>query len=166
MKSVGCYESPENEWWLRPIWKRPEFKGTFCNSILNFDHTKQYCILGYKTLVDCIDSLRELYINPKNDFFVLENSMSKEQLCSNLDSLGLSRIKCYAMKDCSWDELHKYFFLICKSTEHYEIWNSSESAYSIPHMSMLGLESQRVESVQVCNVDVASDLQSESPVLE
>jgi glycosyltransferase involved in cell wall biosynthesis len=167
MKSLGCHETPEYAWWTLPIWKRKEFKGKFCNSILNFDHTKQYCILGYKALIEGIESLRELYTNPKNDFFVLENTMSKEDLCGIIDGLGLSRVKCYAMKDCTWDELRNYFFLICKSAEEYEIWDSSESACSIPHTLVSEPEVEpEVQSVQECTVDVASDLLLESPVLE
>jgi glycosyltransferase involved in cell wall biosynthesis len=157
MKSAGVYEKPENGWWERPIWKRPEFKGSFYNSILNFDHTKQYCILGYKALVEHIESLKELYTDPKNDFFVLENSISKEELCRRLDGLGLSRMKCYAMEDCTWDELRKYFLLICKSTSDYEILDSTESACSIPHKLVSEPEVQ-IETVQECTVDVACDL--------
>jgi len=123
---------------------------------LNFDHKKQYCILGYKALVEGLESLRELYIHSENDFFVLENSMSKEDLCGIIDGLGLSQIKCYAMKDCTWDELRKFFLLICKSTEEYEIWNSTESACSIPHTSVS--EPEVLETVQECTVDVACDL--------
>ena len=167
MKSLGCHETPEYAWWTLPIWKRPNFKGKFCNSILNFDYTKQYCILGYKALIECIEPLRELYKDPKNDFFVLENSMSKEDLCGIIDGLGLSRMKCYAMNDSTWDQLRNYFFLICKSTEDYEIWDSSESACSIPHMLVSEPEVEsEVQSVQECTVDVASDLSLESPVLE
>jgi glycosyltransferase involved in cell wall biosynthesis len=157
MKSAGVYEQPENGWWERPIWKRPEFKESFYNSILNFDHTKQYCILGYKALVEHIESLKELYTDPKNDFFVLENSISKEELCRRLDGLGLSRMKCYAMEDCTWDELRKYFLLICKSTSYHEILDSTESVCSIPHKLVSEPEVQ-IETVQECTVDVACDL--------
>ena len=93
--------------------------------------------------------------------------MSKEDLCGIIDGLGLSRMKCYAMNDSTWDQLRNYFFLICKSTEDYEIWDSSESACSIPHMLVSEPEVEsEVQSVQECTVDVASDLSLESPVLE
>ena len=161
MKKLGCHEVPENEWWMRPIWKRNKFEGTFCNSILNFDKKKQYCILGTKAFLDNIDVLRDLYGNKENDFFVLENSISKEDLCKLLDGLGFENMKCYAMKDCTWDQLHSFFINICKSTKEYEIWNSSESACdSTLRMSSSVL--MPVETVQACTVDVASDLQSES----
>jgi hypothetical protein len=168
MKSLGVYESPEYGWWSRPIWKRPEFNGKFCNTVLNFDHTKQYCILGYTAMIQNIDTLREIYNNPKNDFFVLENNITNEDLCGMLDGLGLSRVKCYSMKDCTWEELRRYFFLICKSTDEYEIWDSIESACSIPHTSLLEPEPEMEEfdSLQECTVDVAYDLQSESPLQE
>jgi len=165
MRKIGCYEFPEANWWALPIWKRKNFKGTFANSLLNFDKKKQYCILGAKTLMDTIETVRGLYSNKENDFFVLENSMAKEDLCGILDGLGLSEMKCYAMKDCTWDELHSFFLNICKSTKEWEIWNSSDSAIDST-LRMSSLEVVAVETVQACTVDVASDLQAESPALE
>jgi glycosyltransferase involved in cell wall biosynthesis len=124
MKAIGVYEEigPDS---YSPIWKRKNFTGKYCNSVLNFNHKKQYCILGFKTLLDKMDTLRELYGDVTNDFFVLENGMTKEELCGLLDGLKFDRMKCYAMKDCTWDELRKYFLLNCKSTEEFEILDSN-----------------------------------------
>jgi hypothetical protein len=161
MKELGAFE--EHGSWEK-IWKRPGFVEKYANTILNFDVKRQYCILGYKTLIDCIEELRTLYTDTGNDFVVLDNSMSKEELCGKLDALGFDRMRCYAMSDCTWDELRAYFLLICKKTDTYVIWNSIESACSIPHMTSSLLEPD--QSVQECTVETASDQSLESPALE
>jgi glycosyltransferase involved in cell wall biosynthesis len=158
MKALGAFE--EHSSWDK-IWKRPGFVEKYANTILNFDVKKQICILGYKTLIDCMEDVRTLYADTGNDFVVLENSMTKEELCSRLDSLGLSQMRCYAMSDCTWDELRTYFLLICKKTDNYVIWNSSESACSNPHMTSLEPEVPD-SSVQECTVEIASDQSPES----
>jgi glycosyltransferase involved in cell wall biosynthesis len=162
MRALGAFEASGPHSWEK-IWKRPNFKEHYANSILNFDVKKQYCILGSKTLIDCIEDVRTLYADSGNDFVVLENSMSKEDLCGILDGLGFGNMRCYAMSDCTWDELRTYFLLICKKTDNYVIWNSIESACSNP--STTSPEPVPAETVQECNVDVASDLQPVSPVL-
>jgi len=126
MKSLGVYEAPRHDSWER-VWKRQNFELKYCNSILNFDHKKQHCILSVATLIANMSTFKELYSNPENDFFVLENGMSKEDLCRLLDGLDFSRMKCYAMSDCTWAELRKYFFMICKSTEQFAIWDPIDS---------------------------------------
>jgi glycosyltransferase involved in cell wall biosynthesis len=158
MKELGSFEPVCPESWSR-MWKRDNFTYVYCNSVLNFDHTKQYCILGYKTLIDNIETIRELYGNDKNDFIVLENGMSKEDLCGLLDGLNLSRMKCYAMTDCTWDELRKYFFLTYKSTESYEIIDSDRTPRTTSW-------EQQDEIVQECSAGITFDQLSESPAQE
>jgi len=62
--------------------------------------------------------------------------MSKEDLCRILDSLKLSRMRCYALSDCNWEQLRAYFFLIYKSTEDHEVWTSNESVCNTLHTSV------------------------------
>ena len=162
MKELGAFE--EHGSWEK-IWKRPGFVEKYANKILNFDVKKQYCILGYKTLIECIEELRTLYADTGNDFVVLENSMSKEDLCKLLDGLGFDRMKCYAMSDCTWDELRTYFMLICRKTDNYVVWNSIESACSIPRTSSLQVADSEPPA-QECTVETASDQSTELPVQE
>ena len=162
MKELGAFE--EHGSWEK-IWKRPGFVEKYANTILNFDVKKQYCVLGYKTLIDCIEELRTLYTDTGNDFVVLDNGMSKEELCGKLDALGFDRMRCYAMSDCTWDELQTYFLLICKKTNTYVIWNSIESACSIPRTT-LSVPLEPDQSVQECTVETASDQSPESPAQE
>ena len=131
MKTLGAYETPGPNSW-RQMWKKENFKYVYCNSLLNFDFSKQYCILGHKTLMDRIETIRDLYSNDKNDFFVLDNEITKDELCNILDRLGLERMKCYSLDDCSWDELRTYFMLVCRSTAEYEFIGSADRT---PHTS-------------------------------
>ena len=89
--------------------------------------------------------------------------MSKEDLCGMLDGLKLSRMKCYAMSDCTWEQLREFFFLVYKSTEEFELWNSIDSACKSPHKtSSAPEESQETEQI----VEIVLPLQPESPVPE
>jgi glycosyltransferase involved in cell wall biosynthesis len=164
MRKRNGFEEPTPNWWALPMWKRENFTNKYCNSLINLNHKKQYCILGYKCLMECIESIRELYANPENDFLVLENGMTKEDLCRILDSLKLSRMRCYAMSDCTWDQLRAYFFLIYKSTEDHEVWTSSESACSTLHTSVTVPVIDLEEQVQEQIVETTLPLQSELPV--
>ena len=125
MKSVGAFEERGSNPWQQ-MWKKPDFEYKYCNSVLNFDADKQYCILGKSALLDNIDRLRELYGNSRNDFFVLDNAVPADELCDVLDALDLSRMKCYSLDDCSWEELCKYFHFICRSTKDYEFIGSAD----------------------------------------
>jgi hypothetical protein len=136
MRKRNAFEEPTPNWWALPMWKRENFTNKYCNSLINLNFKKQYCILGYKCLMECIESIRELYANPENDFLVLENGMSKEDLCRILDSLKLSRMRCYALSDCTWEQLRTYFFLVYKSTEDHEVWTSTESACNTLHTTV------------------------------
>ena len=158
MKELDAFETPTGYAWTQ-MWKKENFEYKYCNSVLNFDYDKQYCILGYKTLVDNIETIRELYSNKRYDFFVLENGMTKEELCAHLDRLGLDRMKCYALSDCTWEELRKYFMYVCKSTTDFEFVGDKT-----PHTT--SSEQHSLEESQECTVGVASEPQCESPVQE
>ena len=125
MKKLGAFEEHGMYPW-REMWKKENFKYVYCNSVLNFDSDKQYCILGHKTLVDRIETVRDLYSNKKNDFFVLDNEMSKDDLCALLDKLELDRMKCYSLSDCTFDQLRTYFMCVCCSAKEYAFIDSDD----------------------------------------
>ena len=103
------------------MWKRKNYTYKYCNLLLNLNYEKQFGIIGFNNLISMIDLIKVLYENPKHDFLVLDNTMTKEELCSKLDELNLGRMKCYALADCTEDELKNYFMLVYKSTNEYEI---------------------------------------------
>jgi glycosyltransferase involved in cell wall biosynthesis len=122
MKKKDAYE---NEIYLTnssQIWKRgDDYKHTFCNEIANMNYVKIYCIIGLENMIKNIKKIKELYNDPSNDFLILENKMSCEDLCHFIDNQKMDRMKCYSMNDCNYKELEKYFHLIYKSLDNYEI---------------------------------------------
>lgn len=119
MKDKGAQE-PDND--RRPIWKRgPDYKYVHCNSVINPDYQKIYCILGFDQLKKRRQELNELIKDPSNDFIVLDNKTDVKKICNTLDLYGWDRMKCYSMADCSKDELRRYFHLIYRSIDNYEI---------------------------------------------
>jgi O-antigen biosynthesis protein len=122
MKEMNASESDTFSHHRSQVWKRnPNYEYKFCNKLVNLDYSKEFCILGIKTLMEHLPRIRELYANPKHDFLVLDYDVSPEELCSILDRLQLDRMKCYAMKDCNRDQLEKYFLFLYKTCEEHEI---------------------------------------------
>ena len=119
MKEKGAWEPYGDR---RPIWKRDaDYNYVHCNSVINPDYQKIYCILGFDQLKKRRAELNELYKDPTNDFIVLDNKTDVKKMCNTLDLYGWERMKCYSMTDCSKDELRRYFHLIYKSIDNYEI---------------------------------------------
>ena len=120
MKELDAYENPDYTWNRSDIWKRgSEYQHKIMNSRINMDYNKQYCIIN-----DAIDNVRlkELYKDNKNDFLVLSNKSTVYELWDKLNSLGFGRMKCYGYKDCSDEELIKYFKMMYKNDNcDYEI---------------------------------------------
>jgi hypothetical protein len=133
MKEKGAYEEMDR----RPIWKRgADYNYVHCNKVINPDYQKTYCILGYDQLKKRRKQLSKLYQDTTNDFVVLDNNTDVKKLCNTLDLYGWERMKCYSMSDCTKEELVRYFHLIYRSTEDFEIledgslllhkWNPSD----------------------------------------
>ena len=100
------------------IWKRNDWEHKVCNITVNPDYDKQYCLLGIGSLYD--EKIKEAYKNTRNDFILLSNTETTNNIIDILEQEGYDRIKCYGL-DCSIDELENYFHLICKYTDNYEI---------------------------------------------
>ena len=126
MKKLGAYEDPQYMKNQSDIWKRgPEYQHNIMNSRINLDYNKQYCIIN-----DAIDNVRlkELYKDSKNDFLVLSNKSTVYELWDKLNSLGFGRMKCYGYKNCSDEELIKYFKMMYKNDNcDYEIIRNNNS---------------------------------------
>lgn len=122
MNSLDASEDPEYRFHHSQIWKRENFTHKFCNKIINVDFKKQFCIIGLETLKEKINDISSLYHNSDNDFLLLDNKYSLEELCKELDNLHFDRMKCYVMTDCSDQELVRYFHLTYKSTDEFYIY--------------------------------------------
>ena len=106
------------------IWKRTytetgaAYEPKYVNSIVNRGITRHLCILGlgmilsrkdgetHDELNERIDRLRNLPIT--TELIVLDRERTPDELCSQLEALGLTRARAYAMEDCSWEDLERY----------------------------------------------------------
>jgi hypothetical protein len=123
MKIQDAYESDHYIHYPSKIWKRDDsiYEPKFANHSINVDYDKQYCIIGFDTLLENLEKIRELYKNPKNDFILLDNKGSNDEMFCKLDEYVLDRFKCYAFLDETKEEMKKYFLWLYKSCDDYEI---------------------------------------------
>jgi hypothetical protein len=113
MKTKDAYEDNVYKVKYSKIWKRKDYVHKYCNKIYNFHYDKQYCIVGLDNLINNINYIRELYVNRRNDFILLDNDKPIEQLWENLDKYSFDRIKCYNFKDGETvEEMINYFHLL------------------------------------------------------
>jgi glycosyltransferase involved in cell wall biosynthesis len=121
MKEKNAYEDEKHRQTSSQIWKRKDYEHKYCNTLINLNYKKQYCILGLDTFYNKLDELKNLYEDKTNDFILLDNKEHSEKLCAILDENNFSEMKCYSMTDCSEDELIQYFMLLYKSCDDYSI---------------------------------------------
>jgi len=126
MKELNAYEDEEYIYNHSKIWKRDTetYEHKYCNKIVNVDYDKQYCIIGFDSLLANMDKITSLYQNTRNDFYILDNKCELGHLQYLLDVYGFSRFKCYALIDETPEVLVKYFELQYKSCENYDIINN------------------------------------------
>jgi len=107
------------------IWERDQtsYQHKYCNLILNNDYDKQFCIIGFDSLLFNIDRITDLYNNPRNDFLILENKCPLEYLQERLERYNFVRMKCYSIIDIPNEQLITYFKLLYLSAPDYEIIN-------------------------------------------
>ena len=131
MKDLDAYEEESYITNHSHIWKRGDkYQHKKMNQRINLNYDKQYCIIN-----DAIDTpetmerVRELYKNGRNDFLMLSNRMTHEELQHKLESYGFDRMKCYSYTDCSEEELINYFKMMYKNDncEHEVIDESTPS---------------------------------------
>jgi glycosyltransferase involved in cell wall biosynthesis len=127
MKSMNAYENPEYITNCSQIWKRENYEYKYCNKIININYKKQYCIIGLDTFRKNESKLAELYKDSSNDFLLLDNKYSINDLTRELDYLQFDNMKCYNLDGHTEEELIKYFQLIYKSCDDYTIITSDDS---------------------------------------
>jgi glycosyltransferase involved in cell wall biosynthesis len=137
------------------IWERdPDtYQHKFCNKLLSLDYDRQYCIMGINALNQNLEEIQELYKNPRNDFIVLENNYSPEQLCKimDIDFPIFPKMKCYSMKDTSWEQLERFFHLIYKSCPLFEILREKENIQlQIPNIPFNTELANRHDVINIC----------------
>lgn len=125
MEEKNAYEDTKYKYEHSKIWERDAdtYEHKYCNLIVNNNYDKQYCIIGFDSLLLYIDKIKELYENPRNDFIVLENKGTTEYLQTRLDRYHFERMKCYSLVDTSTQHLINFFKLLYLSTTDYAIIN-------------------------------------------
>lgn len=137
MKNKNAYENEEYLCNRTAIWKRKNYSHKFCNTLHNVDHKKQYCIIGCETLESCYDYIKNVYDDLNNDFIVLDNKIDIDALIIIIEKLGFDRMKCYALNDCTIEELENYFNILYKSCSDYEIIHNVNLNKSIKKLTII-----------------------------
>ena len=141
MRELDAYEDPDknkkDSWCCLEIWKRPGFEYKYCNSIVNPNFKKQYCIIGLPAFYENIEKWQQLYQDQSNDFILLDTDLSYSFLTQQLDSFGFERMKCYSLDNHSKDDLKRFFLFLYKSCEDYEIYESSSIGKKSTELKML-----------------------------
>ena len=119
MKQLDSYEDEKYVYQFSDIWTRKDYTHKFCNEVINLDYNKQYCLLGIETLYN--KKVSELYKDIKNDIILLDNKFPVEFLIQELERKSYTRIKCYSIIGNTYEELEKYFILLCKHNTNYYI---------------------------------------------
>jgi len=128
-KELNCYEDPKYIYEHSQIWKRENYKFLYSNKIINPDYDGQYCILGISSLIYKLEYIKELYLNKRNDFILLD-SVNIEEIQNVLDKYELN-FKCYTV---SIEEALNYFLMMYKSTDNYEIIDNYNTNLSQRHL--------------------------------
>ncbi len=123
MKDKDAYEDEKYMDVCSKIWERDQttYKHKYCNIIVNNDYDKQFCIIGFDSLLANIDRITELYNNPRNDFIILENKCELEYLQERIERYKFERMKCYTLIDTPNEQLITYFKILYLSVSNYEI---------------------------------------------
>jgi glycosyltransferase involved in cell wall biosynthesis len=103
------------------LWMRNEYKPNYINKIYNPDYDTQFGIIGVDVFNAKLETIKELYKNPRNDFFLIDNSVDPTLIFKLLTENNLTKIKFYVLKNTSKQQLQNYFERIYKSTEAYII---------------------------------------------
>lgn len=120
MRELDAYEDERYGWEHSQLWKRDEeYQRKFCNMVVNYDFDRHYCLIGLESLSN--KDVKELYNNERNDFILLDNKHSTEELQNKIDEYGYERMRCYAMQDCTEFELIKFFKRIYQFKDEYHI---------------------------------------------
>jgi len=126
-KELNCYEDPKYIYEHSQIWKRKNYTHLKCNKIVTPNYDTQYCIIGIQNLIKNLEYIKELYLNPRNDFILLDY-VPVEEIQKIIDSYNLDNFKCYSVPK---EESVNYFLMMYKSIDNYEIIDNKKNGLFI-----------------------------------
>jgi Rps23 Pro-64 3,4-dihydroxylase Tpa1-like proline 4-hydroxylase len=128
MREQNAFEDEKYIYEHSKIWLRDQnsYKHNHSNILYNPDNEKQYCIIGIDTLINKLEYIHNLYSNFKNDFLVLDNNRSIEEIWEILDKHNFDRMKCYSLKEHNIEQMVNYFKVTYKSNDNYEFITNDE----------------------------------------
>jgi len=111
MKEINAYEDEKYVFQYSQIWKRDinNYNYKYSNLVINDDYDCQYCIIGLDSLMHQLEEIKNLYKNPRNDFFLIDNKHELAYIWQKLEQFNLDRIKCYVLKNEDTNTLINYF---------------------------------------------------------
>ena len=118
MKNKNAYDDEKYMYSAQQIWLRDSFQPPYCSRLYQVKYDTQYCIIGRDIFLERLQEIKELYKNPRNDFFLIDSTGDNDGLCRFLDSNGFDRMKCYTIKDLTVKQMIQYFHLIYKTVSN------------------------------------------------
>ena len=160
MKTLDAHEDEAYIYEHIQIWKRKNYEHKFSNKIVNRDYDKQYCLIG-KNALDR-DEVEILYKDHRNDFILLSNEETVDELTRLIDLKGFHRMKCYSLMDSTNAEIVRYFHLICKHNDNFEIISNKNIEQDVVN-EMMG---PTTDSYQTRHSVINSNINQEMRYLE
>jgi len=136
MKEKNAYDDEKYLRSCKQIWLRDSFEPGFCSRLYQVKYDTQYCIIGRDVFLERIQEIRELYMNPRNDFFLIDSTGDKDALCRFLESNGFDRMKCYTIKDLTLEQMIRYFHLIYKTAKNGIIFQADPEKLTVSPISL------------------------------
>jgi hypothetical protein len=118
MKERDAYDNESLMFHRKQVWLRDDFVPKYWNYMYQPDFDLQICILGRNAFQDKLSEIKILYKNSRIDFFLIDNTGERDDLCKFLDDQGFDRMRCYTIKDLTRDQMINYFNYIFKTVEN------------------------------------------------
>ena len=115
MREKGAHDDEKYMFCRERIWLRESYVPQYCNKLYQVNYDTQYCIIGTDIFLTRLEEIRELYKNPRNDFFLIDSSGDTLGLCLFINLYGFERMKCYTIRDLTVKQMIGYFNYIYKT---------------------------------------------------
>jgi glycosyltransferase involved in cell wall biosynthesis len=107
------------------VWLRTDFKPEYSNEIYQPHYDTQYCIVGTDAFFANLEHIRELYENPRNDFFFIDSHGIKNDMKMILQRYEFFRMKYYTIKGLSEPQMINYFHYLYRTCQKFVILSNS-----------------------------------------